>query len=82
MNQDISRFLESIDTKSIDPLVFLSEKGIKVNVNQIYLQRKIISQLSVRDHILNMGPALKIPASDTKLILAQLIDAREKPSSN
>ena len=74
MIQDIAGFLKSLDSSSFDPIKFLSEQGIRVNVNQIYLQKKIISQLSVRDHIDFMGPALK--TTNSQSILTQVTRRR------
>lgn len=63
----ISDCISKIDLTGRDPLEFLIENNINTNPFHNYIVRKIVSQLEVRDHIHNLGAALKI--DDPKSIL-------------
>lgn len=55
---DIASYISGINLEGKNPLEFLIEDNIRTNPYHKYLVRKIVSQLEVRDHIHNMGPAL------------------------
>ena len=63
---------EQLDLEKTDPLEFLIEDNLSTNPNHKYIVRKIVSQLEVRDHINNMGPALM--TNNPKQILLQIIN--------
>lgn len=56
---NIVNYIRGIDLDGKNPLEFLIEDNIRTNPYHKYVIKKIISQLSVRDHINGMAPALK-----------------------
>lgn len=64
---EISNYIQGINLEGKNPLEFLIEDDIRTNPYHKYVVRKIISQLSVEEHIHRLGPALK--TEDTRAIL-------------